>query len=311
MSKLDLNLMVVLEAIYDRGNTSRAAESLYLSQSAVSHALARLRSIYNDPLFVRQGHSMLPTPTTERIIISVKRGLTQLRGSVDLAQNFDSLSHEQVFKISQRDALEFALCGPLMKQFEQCAPLCGLHSINSSPRLIAEQLHQGEADLCIELLQPLPEHIYHRKLFSEELVVVGRQDHPYFDKRASEKRMLKYPQVLITPLADEMEWVDHALAGRGQRRQVAIRCKSYGSALNVLLHSDKLAIMPKAYVAQQLEFFPIRYSTIPFPVANVEIHMYWHQRHHNDPANQWFRQTVIDTLSSVEELSSVMNREGL
>jgi len=156
-SKLDLNLMTVLEAVYDHGNTSRAAEALHLSQSAVSHALGRLRNVYSDPLFVRQGHAMLPTPTTERVIASVKRGLRSLRSSVDLAQNFDPFSHEQIFRVSQRDAVEGLLSAPLIQRLGHEAPQCGVHSVNSSPRMIEEQLHQGVADVCIELLQPLPE----------------------------------------------------------------------------------------------------------------------------------------------------------
>jgi DNA-binding transcriptional LysR family regulator len=303
MSKLDLNLMAVLEAIYDQGNTSRAAEALFLSQSAVSHALGRLRNIYDDPLFTRQGHSMMPTPTTERIIASVKRGLRELRHSVEAAQHFDPTNHQQIFRLSQRDAMETVLSAPLMMELESTAPLCGVVSVGSSPREVLDQLHQGEVDVCIELLQSLPEQIHHLKLFRERLAIVGRKDHPYFQGQNEEQRLLSWPQVLVTPLQDDMEWVDRALAGRGVRRNVVMRCRSYASALKVLTQTDKLSIMPRGYVAQQLPFLPITMAELPFEVPEVELHMYWHQRHDRDPANRWFRQRVVSALSQIEELT--------
>ena len=148
MAKLDLNLMAVLEAIFDEGTTSRAAEVLHLSQSAVSHALNRLREMYDDPLFVRQGHRMIPTPLTRRMIEAVKNSLSVLRGTVESAQVFEPGEHQQLFRMSQRDAVEVILLAPIMEILQREAPGVRLSSTHFAPDDIAAQLQQGQIDLC-------------------------------------------------------------------------------------------------------------------------------------------------------------------
>jgi len=303
VAKLDLNLMAVLEAVYDEGNTSRAAEALHLSQSAVSHALARLRTVYDDPLFTRQGHMMMPSPMTERVIGQVKSGLAELRRSVDEAHAFDPLQHQQVFNLSQRDALEMLLLGPLMAQLEQEAPLVKLHSTPSAPYTLVNQLEQGEVDACIELPQLVPEHIHQVRLFAAPLAVVGRQGHPFFERSDDEEFFLSFSQVLVTPLQGDMEWVDHALAKRHAERNVVLRCRSYSSALQVLLNSNHLSIMPKGYVEDRMSILPLTSAAVPFDVPNPELYLYWHQRTHADPAHHWFRMQLVKAFDGVNSVT--------
>ena len=293
MAKIDLNLMAVLEAIYDAGNTSRAAETLHLSQPAVSHALARLRGIYNDPLFVRQGHSMVPTPATDRIIRSVKQGLLQLRQSVSDAQTFKPSEQRRVYCLSQRDAMETVIATPLMKHIETQAPHVKLHSIHSAPQIIETQLHQRQADVCIELLQHTPEHIHQVRLFTDSLVIVGRKGHPYFQQPGSESELARYPHVQVSTFQGDLDWTDHAIAQEIDKLDIALRCVSFTSALRVVLNSDKLSIMPRGYVEFQQQIMPISLADIPFKVPDFDVYMYWHERNDTDPGNLWLRQQII------------------
>ncbi len=302
MAKIDLNLMAVLEAVYDEGSTSRAGEVLFLSQSAVSHALARLRDIYQDPLFLRQGHRMLPTPLTERIIAKVKTGLREIRSSVDEAHSFDPLKNQQAFHLGMRDAIETALLAPLVSQLDKTAPLVHITNRHIAPNDIEAQLNLGKLDACIDLLKPVSPQVYHTLLFTEKLALVARKDHPVFKGQCTLDDFLQYRQVLVTPLENEPEWVDHALASRGLRRNVTLRCQSYSSALQVLLDSDHLSIMPRGYVELQQQFFPIKYTDVPFDVPNIEVHLYWHQRHDSDTANKWLRRQLVVALSKVASI---------
>ncbi len=305
MAKLDLNLMAVLEAIYDEGNTSRAAEALHLSQSAVSHALNRLRSIYNDPLFSRQGHTMMPSPLTERIITQIKHGLGELRRSVDNAHDFDPAQHHQVFRLSQRGVMESVLLAPLMARLESQAPYIHLHSASATPNTIVEQLHQGQVDVCIENLMVMPDYIHQAPLINEKLVVVGRKDHPYFQQPQTNTMFLCYQQILVTPFQNELEFIDHALARQGTKRDVVIRCGNYPSAIQVLLQSDKLSVMPRGYVRSLPSNVPIATGDIPFESPDVEIHLYWHKRQHHDPAHRWFRQQLVKTITDLNVVDSI------
>jgi DNA-binding transcriptional LysR family regulator len=305
MAKLDLNLMAVLEAIYDEGNTSRAAEALHLSQSAVSHALNRLRSIYNDPLFSRQGHTMMPSPLTERIITQVKHGLGELRRSVDDAHHFDPSLHQHLFRISQREVLETELLAPLIVNIEKQAPRIRIHSTHSSPHTIIEKLHLGQVDTCIELAMPMPDHIHQVPLIQETLVVVGRKDHPYFQQPQTDSAFLSYPQILVTPFQDELEFIDHTLARQGTKRDVVLRCQNYSSAIQVLLHSDKLSIMPRGFTRSLPSDTNIATGDIPFESPLVEMHLYWHERHQHDPAHRWLRQQLVNAADSIDVVDSI------
>jgi DNA-binding transcriptional LysR family regulator len=311
MAKIDLNLMAVLEAIYDEGNTSRAAEALHLSQSAVSHALNRLRSLYDDPLFTRQGHMMMPSPLTERVIVQVKQGLQELRRSVDDAHRFDPASHQQTFQLSQRDAMEAMLLPILMERIEQQAPQIRLNSTHSAPPNLVDQLVQGQVDLSLELELPVPEYLHHICLFKDPLIVVGRLDHPFFDNAESLDAFLQYPQVLVSPLLNASEWIDMALAKKGLQRNVTLRCSNYPSGIHSLLKSDKLSIMPRGYIEAQKALLPLQTAPLPFASPAIEIHMYWHQRHHHDPAHRWLRTQLIHSLQALDTISLEPDLENL
>lgn len=300
MAKLDLNLMAVLEAIHDEGTTSRAAEALHMSQSAVSHALNRLRHVYDDPLFVRQGHRMVATPLTRRMIDTVKQSLLALRDTVEGAHEFDPRSHPQTFRVSQRDAMEVILLPRLMAHLQDAAPAVRVFSSQSTPETISEQLQQRRADVCIELHKPVDDDIVSMRLFSDSLVLVGREDHPYFSGDRNEAAFLAWQQILVTPFQGETEWVDRVLAAQGLKRDVALRCLSYACGINVLLQSDRLSIMPAGYVGQQAERYPIRIEAPPFPVPQVDVYLYWHRRQDKDPAQQWFRRQILLALHSID-----------
>lgn len=303
MAKIDLNLMTVLEAIYDEGSTTRAGEALHLSQSAVSHALGRLREIYGDPLFVRSGHQMLPTPTVKRIMPGIKTGLAAIRSSIVDVDKFDPSQHQQTFRIAQRDALETIISPPLVTLMEQFSPQCNLVSTHSSTDAIEDLLTSGEADVVVELAHPVSEQIQFMPLFTETLVVVGRKGHPYFRGKNTEQRLLEYPQALTTNQLSGREWIDRALASHGAKRQVTLRCRSYHSTIRVLLDSDKLSIIPRIYATSEATTLPLQITDIPFEVAPLELNMYWHANQGRDPACRWFRQLIAKALTRIETLS--------
>jgi DNA-binding transcriptional LysR family regulator len=297
MAKLDLNLMAVLEAIYDEGTTSRAADVLHLSQSAVSHALKRLRGMYDDPLFVRQGHKMIPTPLTRRMIKTIKTSLVALRNTVDGAQVFEPHLHQQLFRMSQRDAVEAILLPPMMKILQAQAPGIRISSTQFAPDDIATQLQQGQIDVGMELHREMPKDIISHCLLSDGLAVVGRKGHPFFSGEQGAETFLQYSQVLVTPFQGESEWVDQALASLGLTRDVSLRCLNFNSGINVLLQTDKLSIMPKIYAETQTQWYPIASAEVPFAVPPLDLHMYWHERQHTDLASRWFRERIIDIFT--------------
>ncbi len=299
MAKPDLNLMAVLEAVYDKENTSKAGETLLLSQSAVSHALARLRDIYQDPLFIRHGHKMLPTPLTKRIIKQVKRGLKDIRSSLDDAHNFNALKHKQTFIIGMRDALETGLLPPLISQLSQSAPLIRLQSQQILPCNIESHLDANKLDLCLELLEPVSSNICHALVCKGALVVIGRKSHPALQQAITLDNFLNHKHILLTTLEQEPDMIDIALSHIGLHRDIILRCQNPISAIRILLQSDHLSIVTKAYAKVISEFMPITYQEAPFNLPSLEGHLYWHERNDTDPAHIWLRQQVVKTLDNI------------
>jgi len=297
MAKVDLNLMAVLEAIFDEGTTSRAADVLHLSQSAVSHALNRLRGMYDDPLFVRQGHRMVPTPLTRRMIETVKNSLSALRGTVENAHVFEPSQHEQLFRVSQRDAVETILLAPIMEILQRDAPGIHISSTQFEPDDIAAQLQQGQIDIGLELQRTMPSDIVSQHLLSETLVIVGRKGHPYFSGKQTVEAFLEFPQVLVTPFKGESGWVDQALASQGLKRDVSLRCLNFTSVIHVLLQTDNLSIMPRIYAEKQACWYPMASAEMPFSAPPLELFLYWHQRQDSDLANRWLREQIVNVMA--------------
>ena len=140
ISRIDLNLFTVFEAIYAEGSITRASVNLNLTQPAISHALNRLRALFEDPLFERQGHTMVPTPLARSIIGPVRQSLRGFEVTLSEAERFDPASSERTFSLAVRDVLEASLLPPLMAQIEDDAPSVGLNTLQVGRRELESEL---------------------------------------------------------------------------------------------------------------------------------------------------------------------------
>lgn len=299
MGKLDINLLAILEAVYDEGSITRAADRLCLSQPAVSHALNRLRSTYNDPLFSRQGQRMQPSPLTERIIHPVKGALRTLRDSVNAGEVFDPAHLQREFRLGLRDGMNTAVMPSLLAEVNGQAPDVAIASHPCHPQQLEESLAQGSLDLVIDLLKPVPDVIKHARLMFEPLCVVGRPDHPALQQPLDLTTYLAHKQVLVSPMQQGPEWVDHELARHGLRRTVGARCHSYLCAAYMLRQSDYLSIIPRGIARIMNEHIALAIRDLPLEVPTLELHAYWHERADRDPAHRWFRQRLLSALETV------------
>lgn len=303
-TKIDLNLMLVLEAIYDEGNTTRAAKTLFLSQSAVSHSLGRLRELYDDPLFVRRGQIMAPTPLTQRIINHVKEGLHEIRRSVNEADHFNPADQKQVFHLGLRDIIETGLLPTFMAKLATIAPDLSLTSQQMAQEEIETLLAQGKLDAVVDTVLPMPDTIKNTRLFSESFVVIARKNHPALQQPFTLEEYLSYRHVVVTLKESGPEWIDNELVRRGLRRVTALRCQHFFSAGYVVMNTDLIATVPKAvskFISQDLD---IAVLDLPFKAPSIDVCLYWHQRNHDDSANRWLREQI---LQEFRELPFVNN----
>ena len=302
ISRVDLNLFVVFDVIYREGNLTRASEALNLSQPAVSHALARLRERFDDPLFERTGKKMQPTPLAKAIIERVREGLGNLESTLSDGLIFDPTTAERTFIIAMRDVVEAKALPAIAKRLKKVAPNIRFRSVRLGRRDIENALVRGTIDFAADVLIPVSKQVHHGLLGSEELAVMMAKNHPLaqtpalFDLNAY--LAAEHVQVSSRPEGPGVE--DIALSRLGESRDIAMRCQHYYAAAKVVEQSDWLLTLPTSYAQALVNdsqphngnvIFPL-----PFTTERLEVHLYWHTKAEQDPAMVWCKQQIEQLL---------------
>lgn len=296
LSRIDLNLLVVLAAIADEGGVSRAAEKLNLTQPAVSHALARLRQTMGDPLFVRDGRKLAPTALTRRLIEPLRRSLQGLEALIDKGAGFDPRRSEAAFTLAMRDPFEVLILPPLMRRLARQAPHVDLRCVQVRRRSLEAGLADGTLDVAFDVPLPLSEQVHRQKVGSDRFVVVARKGHPQIRPGFTLATYLQQHHVMVTsrrrgPAAEDIE-----LGQRSLRRHVRLRCRNYLAAFRVVSQTDLVLTMPERYAALLAGNMALRTFKMPVKMPALELYLYWHDRVHDDTANRWLRQQLIEAM---------------
>ncbi|WP_430460794.1 LysR family transcriptional regulator [Thalassolituus sp. LLYu03] len=297
LSRVDLNLFVVFDAIYREGNLTRAAETLNLSQPAVSHALGRLRERFDDPLFERAGKGVAPTPLAKAIVGRVRAALQDLESTLTEGLAFDPAQARRVFTLAARDVMESTALPPLMARLQQQAPGIQLRSVRIPRRDMESALSSGQIDFAADVLLPVSDQIEHQSLGEEQLVVLMRPDHPQAGQRWDLDAYLGARHVLVSSRADGPGVEDFALTRLGKVRDIALRCQNYYAATQVVRETGLLLTLPASYADHLLREFS-GFTTRPLPLAlpPLELHLYWHKKASRDPAVMWLKDQLTQLM---------------
>lgn len=298
LSRIDLNLFTIFDAIYHEGGITPASKRLHLSQPAVSHALARLREILNDPLFERHGNEMRPTPLARRLAASIRESLGGLEQMLQRAGQFDPASSSRRFTIAVREAQEAAFLPRFVVQLTQQAPGVGLATVRIERRDLEDELQSGELDAAIDVGLPVSADVRREQLSAEPLVVLARTGHPRVQGALDLETYLGLEHVLVTGRRRGGGYEDVALGRLGMTRRIRLRCQQHGAACEAVGRTDLLATMTRAQA--QLVAVGANIQVLPFPVdiPPLEVFLYWHAHADNDPAARWFRSLLLDVLRS-------------
>lgn len=296
LSRIDLNLLVVLEAIHESGGVSRAADKLNLTQPAVSHALARLRETLGDPLFIRDGRTLAPTAFTRQLMGPLRRSLQGLGALIDRSEAFDPARTEATFAIAMRDPLEVLILPKVMRRLARTAPTIELRTVQTRRRGVEAGLADGTLDAVLDMPLPLSERIHRRRVGSDRFVTVARKAHPKVRRGFTLATYLAQQHVMVTSRRKGPGPEDIELGQRGLRRQVRLRCRNYLAAFRVVAETDLVLTMPERYVALMKGNPSVRALAMPMKVPALDLYLYWHDRVHDDPANRWLRMTLLEAL---------------
>lgn len=296
ISRVDLNLFTVFEAIYTEGSVTRASQKLNLTQPAISHALGRLRQMFDDPLFVRQGHAMVSTPMARNMIEPVRRALRGLEVTLNGLHVFDPASTPKQFNIALRDVLEATILPPLMLRVRQAAPLVDIAASHVERRELESELAAGTLDGAIDVLLPLSGDIMRTRIYQDSTVVVVRKGHPAIDGKLDLDTYMKQDHILASSRRRGPGLEDFELSRFGLERQIRLRCQHYFAACRVVSETDMLLTMPGRYARIANQQFDNQILPLPLEVPAFDVFLYWHANMDNDPANRWFREQVMESV---------------
>lgn len=296
LSRIDLNLFTVFDAIYREGGITAAAKRLHLSQPAISHALGRLRELLDDPLFERRGNEMVATPMARSLAAAIGKSLGSLEEVLQRAGRFDPATSQRRFTLAIRDSFEPSFLPPLVGALSRDAPGIDIAVVRIERRDLEEDLQSGELDAAVDVALTMSADIRHQRLGEEPLVVLARQDHPLVRGSLNAETYLASEHVLVTGRRRGGGFEDLALNRLGMERRVRVRCQQHAAACEVVSQSDMLVTMPRNQAA--LANRRANNQMLPFPIdiPTMEFFLYWHANVDGDMASRWFREKIAALL---------------
>lgn len=293
LSGLDLNLVVALDALLEERNVTRAAKRVGLSQSAMSHALGRLRALLGDPVLVRQGRRMVPTPRADAVGRPLREALRSIEQTLRAPAAFDPGTAEKAFRLWGGDFAEMVLVPPLLARLATTAP--GL-DLAFAPTIegIRPSLARGEIDLAFAPVRTTDRGagIHEEALFEERFVSIVNRSHPLARGKLTPARFAAARHAFIAPRGQPGGVVDDALARLGLRRRVVLMLPHFVVAPHVVAASDLVLTLPERMARILAAQLPITLLPTPIEVPPFTVSMIWHERSAADPANLWLREEV-------------------
>jgi DNA-binding transcriptional LysR family regulator len=296
---LDLNLLRVFDAVYRTGKVSRAAETLELTQPAVSQGLTRLRLLLQDPLFVRAAGGVQPTPRAERLAPAVRAALATLEQALSEAGQFDPSHSHKTFRIHMSDMGEGRFLPELMVALRERAPGVRIETLPVPAAGIADALDSGQIDFAFGFL-PTVKDTQRVQLLRDRYIVMLRAGHPF----AAAARRRK-GQALLQAL-HELEFV----AGRTHsdtlrilqllqlEDRVRLTAEHFMVLPGIVGATDLAVVMPRNIALPFAAAGGYTLIEAPFPLRDFTVSLHWSRRFENDPANRWLRQTLVELFSA-------------
>lgn len=305
LASMDLNLLVALDALLTERNVTRAGKRIGLSQSAMSNALARLRNVLDDPILIRASCGMVPTARAEALEVPLRTALEQIGFALNKQPEFDPAHARNRFRINAADFLQIEMLPALMDQLSKSAPeICvdveELTSVKESYRL----LETGELDLAISRFANPPDMIHFEKLFSSEIVAIARKNHPRIKKTSTLKTFLEESHLRTAQFGNEdlPQYQENHSQGHSTKQRIQLKVPQFMVAPFVVSRTDIWAyVLARAITPYEKELGLVRYKP-PIEIPDIEIHMAWHHRRHNDPAHRWFRETLRSLYDEERDL---------
>ncbi|TFF74639.1 LysR family transcriptional regulator [Aeromonas taiwanensis] len=313
LHQLDLNLLLAFDALMTQGSVTRAAESLFVSQPAMSHALNRLRTFFDDPLLVRTPQGMLPTARAQRLHLGVQQALRLLEQQLSEEDEFDPRHSKRRFVLCTTDYVECVLIPPLIQRLRGLAPGVTIEIRILRDTLPEAELASGEIDLVLgfdEYMQ-VPGYLGKETWLTEPLAGLVRADLPMATpglaesgddpaqpaERISLAQLIEMPHVFHSPLGTSEASLDRYLKSLGFGRTISVNSQSYMSAAAIVSQSDHLLVLPSMVAELLAHHWPLKSLPLPEDVPDYHLNCVWHPVHAQQPALVWLKALMRELVN--------------
>ena len=297
METLDLNLLGVFDALLRERSVTKAAQALGITQSALSHALNRLRGFFDDPLFVKAPGGMVPTRKAQSLGPVVGDVMATIRQRIISEAQFNPGTARRTFTLCMTDMGELVFLPPLLHLLRREAPHCAVRTLQVPIDQIEGLLAAGDADLAVGSLQSVPEGLFQQRLFLHTFVTIVSAKNREVGDRLTLEQFEQMPQIVVSLTGRASAAYDSALDEQGTKRQVVLTTPHF-LVVPLLLeqHPDLIATVPLQLAKVFERHGTVRVLDPPVSLPPFSLNQHWHSRFHHDPAIVWLRELMKRTF---------------
>jgi DNA-binding transcriptional LysR family regulator len=302
---VDLNLLVAFEALMRERNVTRAADRIGLAQPSMSNALARLRTLFKDELFIAMPKQMRPTQRALDLAGPIADALRHIRLAVDPNRPFDPATAARCFRVAGTNHANVTLIVPVVEMLRREAPATNLFIRTLTPPQTVVALCNGDIDLAVGVMHELPRALACRPLLSDRAVCLARRDHPALKGGLTLKTFVALPHIRAALTEDPVEEVDVALAHRGLERRFAMIVPSDLAVCVVVANSAMLGVVPERLARPVATRIGVAIHEIPLELGPWTLTLFWCRQAEQDPATCWLRDRVGATFAASADEAGV------
>jgi DNA-binding transcriptional LysR family regulator len=306
LRNFDMNLLVAFDLLMQEQNVSRAAERMFVGQSAMSHILQRLRQQLDDPLLVKTPSGMMPTDRALALIDPVKAVLRDVRRLISTREEFDPAKSVRRFVIAATDYMDLLVIPALVERIARYAPGIDLHVKQTETPFPERELEYNDLDFVLgfeTILKP-PAYMTVEELFDDRMVCLVRRNHPANrGERLTLDEYVSMKHMLISRTGTRIGLIDAWLAERGIERRIALIVPHFLSAPFIVAKTDMLLSLPERIAETFVGLAPLSVLPVPIDLPAYDLVMVWHPLRETDPAHRWLRDEILAVCQTLRQHS--------
>jgi DNA-binding transcriptional LysR family regulator len=297
MANIDLNLMVIFDAIMKEQSITSAAERLSMTQPSVSNAVSRMRHAWKDPLFVKQGRGIRPSPYANKLWRDICEPLDVIRLAAK-QQKFDATTLKRTFRIAVTDWMADLFWLPLRQLIENEAPQVNINAVPYTVVNGESLLLNADVDIVLDCFKGSTAKVQSEHLFDNHFVCAMRTDHPLMNQDFNLECFTRAEHLLLSLSGEASGGVDKLLHQQKLKRRIAMTVNHCYNIPTLLINTNMITTIPLPMILDSVNKGHLMIKKPPFNLAPAPVSMTWHTRHQRDPEILWLREKVLDVLNN-------------